>query len=211
MPSPLLCGSFAARRCAGTRLGYRWIPNGTLGAAPHPGARPESQKGKMHMFGRKRLPEDTSRGERTTLAPRKKATPPATRRALARVEPAALERADRIVIEGLEVFANHGVYAAETELGQKFTVSATLYADLHRAGETDDLASSIDYGAVCHEIDAFMRGHTYKLIEAAAEHLAHHLLESYPQLIGVRVRVAKPWAPIGLPLTSVAVEIERTR
>lgn len=163
------------------------------------------------MFGKRRLPEDTSRGEKTTLAHRAKAEPPAARRALARIEPGQLELADKVFIDRLEVFANHGVYPAENELGQKFVVSLTLYTNLRQAGETDDLAASIDYGAVCHEADTFMREHTYKLIEAAAEALSQHLLARYPQLLGVRVRLEKPWAPIGLPLAQAGVEILRTR
>lgn len=159
----------------------------------------------------KHLPEDTSRGEETTLAQRDRAGLPVARRELAKLDPAALEHADKILIEGLEVFANHGVYPAENELGQKFVVSATLYTSLRQAGKTDDLDASINYGEVCHTIDAYLRAHTFKLIEAAAEATAERLLADYPALIAVRLRIAKPWAPIGLPLSSVAVEIERTR
>lgn len=159
----------------------------------------------------KHLPEDTSRGEETTLAQRDRAGLPVARRELAKLDPAALEHADKILIEGLEVFANHGVYPAENELGQKFVVSATLYTSLTHAGTTDDLDASINYGEVCHTIDAYLRAHTFKLIEAAAEATAERLLADYPALIAVRLRIAKPWAPIGLPLSSVAVEIERTR
>lgn len=159
----------------------------------------------------KHLPEDTSRGEETTLAQRSGAGLPAARRALAKLEPGQLEHADKIIISGLEVFANHGVYPEETTLGQKFIVSATLFASLRRAGETDDLGESIHYGEVCHEIDAYLRSHTFKLIEAAAEHLTDELLHKHPELLAVRLTIEKPWAPIGLPLKSVGVEIERTR
>lgn len=159
----------------------------------------------------KRLPEDTSAGMETRLAHREKASSPMARRELAVMDPAAFARADKITISGLEVFANHGVYPEENKLGQKFVVSATLYADLRPAGEGDDLGASIDYGEVCHRIDAFMRSHTYKLIEAAAEGIAADLLAAYDRLLAVRIRIEKPWAPIGLPLESVSVEIERTR
>lgn len=162
-------------------------------------------------MSKKHLPEDTSQGEETTLANRAKAGLPATRRSLARVAPGSFEHADKIIISGLEVFANHGVYPAENELGQKFVISATLYANLQAAGEHDDLERSINYGDVCRTIDAFLRAHTFKLIEAAAEALAARLLAEYPQLLAVRLKIEKPWAPIGLPLSSVAVEIERAR
>lgn len=163
--------------------------------------------GKKHQ---KHLPENATPIENAELACRKTGLP-ATRTALARVTHKDLSRADKIQIDGLEVFANHGVYAEENTLGQKFVVSLTLYADLHAAGSRDDLAASIDYGKVCHDVDTYLREHTFKLIEAAAEGVAALLLSRYDSLMGVRVRIEKPWAPIGLPLRTVAVEIERTR
>ena len=56
-----------------------------------------------------------------------------------------------------------------------------------------------------------MRVHTFKLIETAAESVAAMLLDRYPGAYGVRVKLEKPWAPVGLPLRTVSVEIERTR
>ncbi len=122
-----------------------------------------------------------------------------------------LRHADRITIDGLEVFANHGVYPEENALGQKFIVSLVLYADLRAAGEHDNLDASIAYGSVCHDVDGYLREHTFKLIEAAAEGVAQMLLRRYPLLLGVRVKLDKPWAPVGLPLASCGVEIERVR
>ena len=80
----------------------------------------------------KHLPENIQ-DDRGTLA-RREAGLPQTRTRLARVTPDMLGALDKIEIEGLEVFANHGVYAEENKLGQKFVVSLTLYADLRRAG-----------------------------------------------------------------------------
>lgn len=159
----------------------------------------------------KHLPDQTTPIEGAELAPRPAPGTLTTRQALARVRATELDHTDRISVEGLEVFANHGVYPEENVLGQKFVVSLTLFAELGAAGRTDDLDKSIDYGTVCHLVDAYLRERTFKLIEAAAEGVASELLGKYPQLLGVRVRLEKPWAPIGLPLASVAVEIERVR
>lgn len=157
----------------------------------------------------KHLPENIV-DDRGTLA-RREAGLPATRTQLARLDPEQLHTLDKIAIEGLEVFANHGVFPEENKLGQKFVVSVTLYTDTRRAGETDDLSASINYGEAAHAIDEFMRVHTFKLIETAAESVAAMLLDRYPGAYGVRVKLEKPWAPVGLPLRTVSVEIERTR
>lgn len=157
----------------------------------------------------KHLPENIV-DDRGTLA-RRDAGLPATRTQLARLEPEQLHALDKIAIEGLEVFANHGVFPEENKLGQLFVVSVTFYTDTRRAGETDDLSASIHYGEAAHAIDEFMRVHTFKLIETAAESVAAMLLDRYPGAYGVRVKLEKPWAPVGLPLRTVSVEIERTR
>ena len=116
---------------------------------------------------------------------------------------------DKIHIHNLEIFCNHGVYPEENTLGQKFLVSASLYTDTRQAGLTDDLKKSIHYGEVCHMIKKFMKEHTFKLIESAAEQLAAYLLIHTANLQKIRLEVKKPWAPIGLPLETVSVEIER--
>ena len=117
---------------------------------------------------------------------------------------------DKIEIRNLEIFANHGVFPEENVLGQKFVVSATLYTDTRKAGLTDELTASIHYGEVSHMITKFAKEHTYKLLEALAENLCQMLLSELPLLKKITLRIEKPWAPVGLPLDTVAVEITRS-
>ena len=46
---------------------------------------------------------------------------------------------DEIIIENLEVFANHGVLPEETRLGQKFLVSMRLHVEIGRASRRDEV------------------------------------------------------------------------
>ncbi len=117
---------------------------------------------------------------------------------------------DRITIQNLEVFANHGVFPEENKLGQKFLVSAELLGDTRKAGVSDELKHSIHYGLVAGEITSYMKAHTKKLIEAAAEELTEHLLFTFPLMKGIVLEIKKPWAPVGLPLETVSVKIERS-
>lgn len=116
---------------------------------------------------------------------------------------------DKIEIKNLEIFANHGVFPEENVLGQKFVISATLYTDTRKAGLTDELTASIHYGEVSHMITKFTKEHTYKLLEALAENLCQMLLQELPLLKMITLRVEKPWAPVALPLETVAAEITR--
>lgn len=116
---------------------------------------------------------------------------------------------DQIRITGLEVYAHHGVYPEETRLGQKFRVDAVLRLSTREAGQEDDLTKSVNYGEVSHFITKFLTEHTYRLIEAAIEELAHALLLEYELVRGVTLTLHKPEAPIGLPIADVAVCIDR--
>lgn len=116
---------------------------------------------------------------------------------------------DRITIQNLEIFAKHGVFPEENTLGQKFVLSAVLHTNVRKAGLTDELEYSTHYGEVSHFIKDFVENHTYKLIESVVEQLAQELLLTYPLIEAVDLEIKKPWAPIGLPLDTVSIQISR--
>lgn len=116
---------------------------------------------------------------------------------------------DEIRIENLKIFANHGVYEHEQENGQDFYINAVLYTDTRKAGMTDELNESTNYGDVCHFINRFVSENVYKLIETVAEKLAREILIKFPLVKAIDLEVRKPQAPIGLPFESVSVKIHR--
>lgn len=118
---------------------------------------------------------------------------------------------DKIFIDGLEIFARHGVLSEENVLGQKFIVSATLECNTRPAGASDDLEKSVNYAEVCALIKKFMTENAYKLIETAAEKIADGILTAFDRVKSVTVNIKKPWAPIAMNLNTVGVEITRGR
>lgn len=120
-----------------------------------------------------------------------------------------MERMDTIRIKKLEVFARHGVFEEEKKLGQKFLVDAVFCLDSRKAGRSDRLEDSVDYGEACHFITEYLTKNTYQLIETAAEQVTRALLLRFDQIQKISLSLHKPWAPIGLPVEDVAVEIMR--
>ena len=98
---------------------------------------------------------------------------------------------DKISIEKLVVYGNHGVYAEENTLGQKFVVSIVMYTNTRKAGITDDLDCSINYGEVSQYIKCYFENNIFKLIEKVAEKLAEKLLLKYNLLEKVDVKIEK--------------------
>lgn len=116
---------------------------------------------------------------------------------------------DEIRIDNLEIYAGHGVYEDENASGQPFFVNAVLYTDTREAGWKDDLSLSTHYGEVSHLLNRYLREHTFRLIEAAAEQAAEQVLLHFPRIQSLDLEVRKPKAPIGLPFASVSVKISR--
>ena len=115
---------------------------------------------------------------------------------------------DRISLKGLRVRGFHGVFPAERRDGQDFVVDVTLAVDVRRAATRDDLADTIDYGALAHALAGVVAGEPVDLLETLASRLATVCL-SHPGVYSVQVTVHKPQAPIGLTFDDVSVTVVR--
>lgn len=118
---------------------------------------------------------------------------------------------DKIFLNKMQFYGYHGVFPEETKLGQRFFVDAILEVDLKKAGTTDDLQESIDYGKAYQLIKEVAEGKAFQLIESVAETMAANLLQTYPVLQACTIKVTKPDPPIPGYYDSVAVEIYRGR
>lgn len=118
---------------------------------------------------------------------------------------------DKIYIKDLEIIAYHGVLKEEKELGQRFFISLEIETDFREAGKTDDLTKTISYAEVCDDVERIFLIEKYDLIEKCAEEIAEFLLIKYEQILEVKVKIKKPWAPIRKAIDHVAVEIARKR
>lgn len=116
---------------------------------------------------------------------------------------------DKIIIENLELIAEHGVFKEEKFLGQKFIISVEMTTDTREAGKTGNLNASTHYGFVADDIEKIFTGESFDLIETCAEKIAEMILIKYPLISEVKVTVKKPWAPIRKHFDFVAVEITR--
>jgi dihydroneopterin aldolase/2-amino-4-hydroxy-6-hydroxymethyldihydropteridine diphosphokinase len=116
---------------------------------------------------------------------------------------------DEIRIEGLEIFAHHGVFPQETQQGQMFYLDVILFTDLRPAALTDDITLTTNYGEVCEFLKQEMTARNDQLIETVAERLVEAILIRYPYITGAKLVVHKPNAPIAVPFRSVSVAIER--
>lgn len=117
---------------------------------------------------------------------------------------------DSIRLTGLQATGFHGVLDFERANGQLFLIDVALHLSLAPAAAADDLALTVNYGALADSIVAAVESDPVDLIETVAQRvadvvLAHELVDS------VDVVVHKPNAPISVAFDDVTVEITRSR
>ena len=122
----------------------------------------------------------------------------------------AARTGDRIELRGLRVLGTHGVLAEEQTRAQPFEIDLDLSADLHPAGRSDDLADTLDYGAITERVAAVVSGEHHALLERVADRIATVILED-DRVLEVAVTVRKLRPPVPVDLTSAGVRVVRRR
>ena len=115
---------------------------------------------------------------------------------------------DRILISGLRQMGVHGVLAEEQERAQPFGVDIELSVDLAAAGASDDLADTVDYGAVCDAVRGVIANEHHRLLERLARRIADVCCAD-PRVQGVVVEVRKLDPPVRARVDHVGVRVER--
>jgi dihydroneopterin aldolase/2-amino-4-hydroxy-6-hydroxymethyldihydropteridine diphosphokinase len=117
--------------------------------------------------------------------------------------------ADRIELRGLRFLGAHG--ALPSEVGaQPFLVDISLHVDLSRAGTTDSLPDTVDYGALCEAARQVVEGPHVDLLERLAEKVAEAVLQAgSPIAKGAEVSVRKLRPPVPFHLASAGVRVYR--
>jgi dihydroneopterin aldolase len=82
--------------------------------------------------------------------------------------------------------------------------------DTSAAAASDDLADTVDYGALGDGVVRIVTGGPVRLLETLAARIADLALAD-PRVSQVVVRVHKPQAPLAVPFDDVTVTITRSR
>lgn len=108
----------------------------------------------------------------------------------------AVDYPDRISLHGMHFHGNTGVLENERRDGQEFVVHVVLYFRSLKAGKTDSLSDTCDYGIVFSVVKDIVETRQFVLIETMAETVSSEILCGFPSVDAVDVRVQKPNAPI---------------
>ncbi len=115
---------------------------------------------------------------------------------------------DQVIIKDLLVRGIIGINEWERVTPQDILINIILFADLQRAGVSDDIADCVNYRTVAKKVQAHAESAKRLTVEALAADIARLCFDD-PLVLKVRVRVEKPGAVRFAK--SVGVEIERDR
>lgn len=111
-----------------------------------------------------------------------------------------------VEIKNLRIKAAHGVFPQERIVGNIFEVSLKICYPMAQAMLHDSLHGTISYADVIELVKTIMK-QPVQLLEHVAYNIRRALLETYPQITGGDIRVAKIQPPVAAELDEVAVTI----
>jgi dihydroneopterin aldolase len=116
-----------------------------------------------------------------------------------------------IEVRGLRVLANVGVPEAERVHAQPLSIDLVLTVDLEDAGRSDDVADTVDYGAVAIAVADAVADAPVALLERAASLAADAVLGLDARTEAVTVTITKLRPPIPRDVEATAVRLHRAR
>lgn len=121
---------------------------------------------------------------------------------------------DAIELRGLRLLGVVGLLPEERERAQPLEVDIDVEVDLSAAGVSDDLADSVDYGAICDAVTVTVSGADAGrplLLERLAATIAEAVLAVDDRIGAVDLSVRKLRPPVPHDLGTSGVHIRRQR
>ena len=115
-----------------------------------------------------------------------------------------------IHLNGLRLFAYHGVLPQENRVGAMYTINLDLTTDFQEASLTDDLTHTINYAEVYQSVKAEMQQPS-KLLEHVVYRIAQRLFNDFPTISAIHLSLYKENPPMEAECRQVGVEVSYTR
>ncbi len=116
---------------------------------------------------------------------------------------------DKIIIQGVRLYAYHGVNPEEKADGQMFFLDITCVLPLRVPCATDCVEDTVSYAKILKAARSAFLSQKFDLLETAAESVARAVLTAFGSVREITVCVRKPEAPMQADFEYAAVEITR--
>jgi len=116
----------------------------------------------------------------------------------------------KVVLEGLEFHAYHGIYPDERSSGNKFEVDISVSTFFDESAFPDELSGTINYEDIYTIVKDEMEKPS-KLLESVAHAIAEKILDSFFAAIQAEVTISKFNPPIGGVCRKAKVSVDLQR
>lgn len=111
-----------------------------------------------------------------------------------------------IRLNNLRFHAFHGVLPQERLTGNDYLVSLCIGFDFSEALKSDDVRDTLNYAEVYQVIAAEMKV-PGNLLEGVAGRIGRKLVETFPKIIDIRLRITKRNPPMGADSDGAGIEV----
>ncbi len=115
-----------------------------------------------------------------------------------------------ILLENMEFHAFHGVLEHEKELGNNFLLTLEMKIDTEKSGQTDDLNDTLNYQLVYQAIKEEMAIPS-ELIEHISQRIVDSLMNKFPQIQALKLKLSKLNPPLGGKLEKVTIVLDTSK
>ena len=110
-----------------------------------------------------------------------------------------------IQLNGLRIFAYHGVLPQENRVGSMYTINLKLTTNFGEASKNDDLTHTINYAEVYQAVKSEMQQPS-KLLEHVIYRISERLFLDFPTITTIKISLYKENPPMGAECKQVGVE-----
>ena len=115
-----------------------------------------------------------------------------------------------IRLEGLKIYAYHGVLPQENLVGAYFYIDLKLKTDFTHAAKTDELEGTVSYADIFEVVKEEM-SITSKLLEHVCQRIASRIFNDFPTIEAIDICLSKENPPMGACAKSIGVEAHYMR
>lgn len=116
----------------------------------------------------------------------------------------------KVGLEGVRFIAPIGFFPEEQILKNEFLLNISVSFEIEAVNDTDSLKNTVDYSQlynICH----FHFQQEFKLIETVAHSILNQVMESYPFLKEIHIRINKLNPPISAEVKNSFIELNYSK
>lgn len=114
---------------------------------------------------------------------------------------------NNIFINGLRIYAFHGVMQQERQVGGWFRVSVSVDCDFTKAMQTDSVEDTVSYAELLNIVQQEMAKPS-QLLEHVAGRMAKEITSRFAEVTTARITLTKENPPMGANCEGAGVEVE---